>query len=219
VVVAEGLGSGVLEVLLASGASFREACDLVAEADPEGVNAVVNAHLARRPFEGFLDFAGCSWLTSLPDGLVVEGSLLLDGTALTTLPSGLKVKDRLSLKWATLACLPIDLVVCDLDLAHSRVALPEGLRVGRFLNFWKAKITTLPDRLWVGGSLDLDETPIQALPEGLFVGGRLDMRNCHRWDGQVPEDAQIVEGIRTDREPDGIVLEDWHLLNPRGERQ
>jgi hypothetical protein len=65
-------------------------------------------------YDGWLDLAGCTSLTSLPKGLTVGGWLNLRGcTALTSLPEGLTVEGEFYLRGCT-----------------SLTALPEGLAVG-----------------------------------------------------------------------------------------
>src|SRR6056297_2693841 len=59
-------------------------------------------------------------------------------------------------------------------------ALPEGLKVGGYLNLYTCiSLTALPEGLKVGGWLDLRGcTSLAALPEGLKVGGWLDLSGC-----------------------------------------
>lgn len=110
--------------------------------------------------DGGLDLENCTGITSLPEGLVVEGSLDLYGTGITSLPEGLAVGGSLYLENCT-----------------GITSLPDGLAVGGGLYLRGTGITSLPDGLTVGGTIDLkDCTGITSLPEGLTVGGSLYLR-------------------------------------------
>ena len=82
-------------------------------------------------------------ITSLPEGLKVEGNLDLSHCKhLTSLPKGLKVGGHL---W----------------LAETNItSLPEGLEVVSSLDLSFSKITSLPKGLEVNGDLDLTGTPL-----------------------------------------------------------
>ncbi|WP_278996325.1 hypothetical protein, partial [Prevotella disiens] len=81
-------------------------------------------------------------ITSLPDNLVVGGSLYLRGTAITSLPDNLVVDGYLDLSYIAIT------------------SLPDNLVVGGFLDLQGTAITSLPDNLVVGGYLNLYETAI-----------------------------------------------------------
>ena len=107
-----------------------------------------------------------SEITSLPEGLKIEGDLaLIDCTNLMYLPEGLKVGGSLNLHRTKINSLPKGLKVRGhLDLAYSDIAslsLPEGLEVGENLKLGKIKITSLPEGLKVGGFLDFRGTQLQ----------------------------------------------------------
>ena len=112
--------------------------------------------------DGGLDLENCTGITSLPEGLVVGGSLDLYGTGITSLPEGLAVGGGLHLENCT-----------------GITSLPDGLAVGGILDLRGSGITSLPDGLTVGGNIDLENcTEITSLPNGLTVGGGLDLGNC-----------------------------------------
>ena len=112
--------------------------------------------------DGGLDLENCTGITSLPEGLVVGGSLDLYGTGITSLPEGLAVGGSLYLENCT-----------------GITSLPDGLAVGGGLYLRGTGITSLPDGLTVGGTIDLENcTEITSLPNGLTVGGTLDLENC-----------------------------------------
>lgn len=112
--------------------------------------------------DGGLDLEKCTGITSLPEGLVVGGNLDLYGTGITSLPEGLAVGGSLYLENCT-----------------GITSLPDGLAVGGILDLRGSGITSLPDGLTVGGNIDLENcTEITSLPNGLTVGGGLDLGNC-----------------------------------------
>jgi len=66
----------------------------------------------------------------------------------------------------------------DLYLSNTPIqSLPDGLKVGGYLDLMNTPIQSLPPDLEVGGYLDLDDTPIQSLPPNLKVGGGLNLSN------------------------------------------
>jgi hypothetical protein len=72
--------------------------DTIAKGSPEAANAWFNAWLAQKALAtGRLDCQGMAWLTSLPDGLRVDGYLGLNETGLRSLPRGLRVEGNLTL--------------------------------------------------------------------------------------------------------------------------
>jgi hypothetical protein len=130
----------------------------IAQADPEGANLAWNAWLEGRTVAGDLTLAPApDWITSLPEGLVIGGSLDVRGSRLTALPRGLVVEGGLN-AWNT----PVG-------------SLPDGLRVGGMLELRCTPITTLPQRLRVGGRLALTGCDHwdQCLPKDTEVGGLL----------------------------------------------
>ena len=74
-------------------------------------------------------------VTTLPEGLNVRGSLILDLTPITSLPEGLKVEGSLYLHYTPIT------------------SLPENLTVGNCLVLYGTQITSLPDGLKVGNTL------------------------------------------------------------------
>ena len=123
-------------------------------------------------YRGNLDLHGTS-ITSLPDGLVVDGNLdLEDCTGITSLPNDLAVGGLLDLSGTGITSLPNDLVVGgNLDLYNTSITfLPNDLTVGGNLYLRGTSITSLPNDLAVGGYLDLHGTGITSLPKGLTEG-------------------------------------------------
>jgi hypothetical protein len=163
---------------------------------PEG--GVFTTALANRP-----------WITSLPEGLAIEGCLDLDGcVALTALPLGLRVNGALWLRF----CLAL-------------TALPDGLVAGNTLALnGCSALRYLPEGLTVRGNLGLDGClALERLPSGLRVGthttGNLDLRGCSAWDRVIPADAAIAGRIYTDHYAHGVRLGFWRKANPSGRQQ
>jgi hypothetical protein len=201
----------------------------IAKAAPATANAWFGAWLLERnPYDDILNVSGLRWLTSLPDGLVVQGAFRAGNTGLQELPSGLKVGYALTLWDTPLRTVPADLVAKSLNLSGSDIeTLPRGLAFEESLNLERTvHIQTLPEGLTIGTHLELQGSRIERLPQGLVVGSLLDLRGCHHWDGQIPLDAQIGS-LRTDRHPNarepgtcvGITLEEWRMLHPQGEKE
>jgi hypothetical protein len=187
-----------------------------------------------------INLAGQTWLTSLPEGLhawhhlglvdtplealppglKVRRNLILTGTRITALPEGLEVGEDLDADGLNLVRVAADLKVGgNLDLRRTLVgSLPDHFQVGG--SFWltETSLRLLPDDLQVGKSLWLGETPLQRLPNGLRVGDNLGLEGCRSWDGRIPEDAVIGGRVFTDRHGEGLLLADWRLLHPVGER-
>ena len=111
-------------------------------------------------------------ITSLPEGLQVEGSLGLSRcTSLTSLPEGLQVGKSLSLSGCTsLTFLPVGLQVggsLSLSRCTNLTSLPEGLQVeGDLYLTGCTNLTSLPDGLQVGGNLYLANTPLAKYTDG-----------------------------------------------------
>lgn len=110
--------------------------------------------------DGGLDLENCTEITSLPEGLVVEGSLDLYGTGITSLPEGLAVGGSLYLENCT-----------------GITSLPDGLAVGGGLDLRGTGITSLPNDMTVGTYLDLRGTGITSLPKGLTIGESIYLRD------------------------------------------
>ena len=117
-------------------------------------------------------------IESLPNNLVVEGYLDLEGTCITSLPDNLTVGSFLDIRGTKITSLPDNLTVGDyLDIRGTKItSLPDNLIVGGLLNIEGTRITHIPNDLVVGGSLDLRGTDITSLPDDLTVGGVLDIR-------------------------------------------
>ena len=144
--------------------------------------------------DGGLDLENCTGITSLPEGLVVGGSLDLYGTGITSLPEGLAVGGSLHLENCT-----------------GITSLPDGLAVGGILDLRGSGITSLPDGLTVGGNIDLENcTEITSLPNGLTVGGGLDLKNCTGItslpDGLAVGGSLYLRGTGITSLPDGLTV-------------
>ena len=108
----------------------------IAQCDPVGANAALNAYLEGRTVTDVIDFRRKPWITSLPANMTLS-YFNVGETALTSLPPGLKVKGAVDLMYAPFA------------------TLPEGLEIEGHLDLCKSQIQTLPRDLKVGNDLAL----------------------------------------------------------------
>jgi hypothetical protein len=98
--------------------------------------------------KGDLYLYGLPQITSLPQGLKVEESLILTRTPISLLPSNLKVGKNLYLT----NCKKI-------------TSLPKGLQVGGNLYLVSTNISFLPPDLHVGENIYIDNTPLSKKPD------------------------------------------------------
>jgi hypothetical protein len=171
--------------------------DEVAQADPPLAQAGLLAWGQGRIVPRGLNLSQRAWVTALPEGMTIQGHLNLHGALLLALPKGL--------------------VVCgNLFLGGSGVmSLPEGLWVYGFLYLDDTGIQELPRNL-KAGCLDLGFSQVATLPEGLIVED-LALSSAPRWDGCIPESAQVTGLVVTDQHLDGLGLEAWRERYPEGE--
>lgn len=124
--------------------------------------------------DGDLDFRRAQ-IKSLPDGLIVNGSLWLDSSAIETLPKGLKVTGYLDLRNSKIKHIPyppevgssVILYICK-DLR----SLPENWVLNGSLDLRHTLLTELPKGLYVKHSLHLNNTPIATIPDDIKVDQR-----------------------------------------------
>jgi len=138
-------------------------------------------------------------LTHLPDNVIVNGTLNLDGcTNLKELPENLRVAGELHL-----------------DGCFNLERIPATIQVGGYLNLRGCvkltelpmnrtngglciddciRIKELPENLYVNGDLSIFNHPITELPRGLHVGGELELQNCENL-REIPEDLKRLGGL------------------------
>jgi hypothetical protein len=91
----------------------------------------------------------------LPEGLRIDGDLLLRGTSIRELPEMLDVRGKI-----------------ELEGCKSLTRLCDDLRVGGDLDLEGCDaITTLPQNMFVGGNLYLAGTKISEIPASAIVKG------------------------------------------------
>jgi hypothetical protein len=139
-------------------------------------------------------------LNAYLEGRTLEGSVAFTRwPKLTSLPPGLVVNGFLALDGTGLQ------------------ALPDGLVVRGYLDLCDTPIASLPERLTVEGDLHLEWVPhLVTLPKGLKVANDLIIRGCPKWDGRIPDDAEVGNRIATDRHPVEISLPEWRRLHSGG---
>ena len=118
-------------------------------------------------------------ISSIPNDLIVDGSLFLDGNSAKLMPENLTVLDTLSIYHANIKTLPNNLVVrYGFELRDSTIEkIPNNIVIGGWLNLSGTEITELPDNLTIGGTLYLRNTKITSLPNNLTVGGGIELSN------------------------------------------
>jgi hypothetical protein len=98
---------GVPVALLRPFRSQEEALETFRYAEPDGANAAFQAFFTWRRLGQSLQLAGHEWLRALPATLErVDGDLVLQDTAIRFLPEGLRVEDTLWLRGSALVSLP-----------------------------------------------------------------------------------------------------------------
>lgn len=130
-------------------------------------------------------------VTRLPDGLHVNGSLILANCGLPALPEGLTVCQALAgLSLSPVSALPDGLTVRVLNLEDSQVkTLAPGTRVLKELSLLNSPVRALPDGVTVGRLLILDGAQVPILPRDLMVNGT---RVADRVRGPLPETVVVV---------------------------
>jgi hypothetical protein len=178
--------------------------DGVAALDENLAQAVLSAWGRDRRVHGDLAFGhdgSGSWIRSLPPGMVVEGDVrVFNRGRAPDLPEGFNVRGDMWLLFAEIA------------------SMPRGLVVGGNLNLAHTPLERLPRGLFVGGYLNLHGSGIRTLPTDLRVGETLTLTGCQAWDGRIPKAARLGEWVYTDMHPNGVRLDEWRELHPRGER-
>ncbi|MCS4090172.1 Leucine-rich repeat (LRR) protein [Rhizobium sp. BK176] len=114
-------------------------------------------------------------VTTLPDNMTVHGRLRIENGKLAALPRGLTVKGSLEIDYnRKIRDLPSDLVVEGrLSMRRTRIKkIPAGLKA-EALYATGSELEVIPEGFTVQGDLYLSRTRVKALPSGIFVGGVL----------------------------------------------
>jgi Leucine-rich repeat (LRR) protein len=119
-------------------------------------------------------------LGNLPEGVDVDGGLVLNGTTIATLPAGMTVRGHLDLTGSSLKRLPSGLTVFgNLVFGDDQLGvvdideLPSDLVVRRKLDIHRSRIRSLPQGIRVG-SIDARQSRLRELPDGLHIDGWAD---------------------------------------------
>ena len=154
---------------------------------------------------GILDLCRCDGLTGLPEGLHIEGDLLLgEVPGLTGLPKGLHVSGDLNLCGCPeLTHLPERMHIGgDLDLSDcsALTRLPERMHIGGDLDVsYCESLTDLPQEMHVGRTFSLQGcSALTHLPSGIHIGDDLDLRDCTALTG-LPERMHIRGNLNLSR--------------------
>jgi hypothetical protein len=127
----------------------------------------------------------------LPDGLYVNGSLIVANCALETLPRDMTVCQALAgLSLSPVRALPEGLTVRVLNLEDSLVKeIAPGTRVLKELSLLNSPVRALPEGVSVGRLLILDGGAVRRLPPDLRVNGTL----AADWvRGELPETVVVM---------------------------
>jgi hypothetical protein len=189
----------------------------VAREAPEAANTWLNAWLSEHRQLRSLKLEKLDWITSLPDGLRVQGRVHLAHLRnLAALPGDLKVGGQLDINQLPIVALPADLQLggnvalincAAVDFKWGRTVFPANLGL-----YFSA--VDLPDGLTVAGSLVLHRTRCSVLPERLAVVETLSLVDCRDWDGRIPADARVGGRIITGTDDRGVKLEAWRQAHP-----
>ena len=128
---------------------------------------------------------------TLPEGLHVNGALVLANCSLKALPRHLTVCNALAgLYLSPVEVLPEGLTARVLNLEDSAVkSIAPGTRVLKELNLIHSPVRELPPALVVGELLKLDGRSVRTLPADLEVAG---MRVADVIGGEVPEHIVVI---------------------------
>jgi hypothetical protein len=116
-------------------------------------------------------------LTNLPDGVDVDGGLVLNGSEITSLAKGMTVRGDLDLAGSMIDRLPEGLTVHGSLVLSDEISgiskidqLPNDIVVHRKLDMRKTKITEIPSGARIG-SIDATLSKLRKLPDGFSVDG------------------------------------------------
>lgn len=138
-------------------------------------------------------------LKRLPDGLTVDGDLVLDNSGIECLPSGLHCK-RLIIRNTKINIIPEDLVVVkDIWANNSEVSDFRLRHVPGFLNLDGCQqLKTLPDGLTVDSYLDISHSGVCELSTNMVVGG---INISHTDISKIPSDIIVSGGFNASYTP------------------
>lgn len=146
--------------------------------------------------DGDLYIPSDSNVKTLPDNLVVRGSLMAQFTKLKSLPKGLVVEDDIDIHGTKIDTIPDDICINGgICISNTPIDhLPDRMTtINGDLRISYTKITTLPDGLVVKGELCMCETAIEALPNGLVVKDNFDAADSSL--KHVPTDVRFGRSI------------------------
>ena len=149
-------------------------------------------------------------MTELPNGLVVHGNLDISGTKIKKIPDGIVVHGNLDVSGTLIRCIPKGCVGGNLNASYTNIrTIPAGISIGGDLILRKTKVHRL-NISKVVGSLDIRATPIDHLPDGFEVGGSIDASYSSLKD--IPSSMTHIKGdliidhCHITSLPDGLVV-------------
>ena len=132
--------------------------------------------------KGELSLTRATGFTELPSGLVIETNLWCGNSSITSLPEDLIIGGSLGVSWTSVSFIPALNIPGNLFVRKmkNRIVLANGLRVGKDFELLECEIYSLPEGLRIGGDLELtginDHSPTKellSLPKDIVVGGNI----------------------------------------------
>jgi len=180
----------------------------------KALDKIATLPIGKRKLDGNFEIDEDVPVTSLPDGLQIDGTLrIYDHPKLSneTLPNNLKISGGLVLRGPKITKLPNNLKVGFLDAQHSGLSeIPQNISA-ETMYLDDTPITNLPDNLRVANTLSLRNTQIKELPKGLRIDGDLDIRGTPI--ETLPPDLVVKGDIKPE---DKFASEYEKIKNDRG---
>ena len=144
--------------------------------------------------EGTLDIRN-NPISKLPENLTVNGDLFVGNTNITEIPSSIAISGTLFLDNSKVETLPPGLSVGSLYLSESRITeIPADITIRYSLIVNHSQVSNFPDQLRTGlNNLFVGNAPIQSLPDGLNVIGDLNLGNSGMQ--RLPEDLSVGKDL------------------------
>ena len=121
--------------------------------------------------EGIVDLRHSDTITSLPSGMVIEGSLRIGHCGIKNIPTNTIVHGALDLTYSVVESISSGVVVNDVFIAGNCkiTTLPKDIVLNGSIDLAGSLITNIEHLKHVKGFLDLENTSIKVLPSGLIV--------------------------------------------------
>lgn len=152
---------------------------------------------------------------ALPDGLEVNGDLVLRGLALGALPAGLVVAGLLDISQTRISSIPPEARFHSLKARESDLLKLDGLRrIPGSVDISRTRVRGLPWGMEIGGDLDISGTRMRWLGPALDVGGRIVLSS-----GRSEPDIwhrRWLDDIEQAKAPRSVSLQRYDVVLPNG---